>query len=287
MLLWGDKMKPFYCSKKTNGKWKFNDSELVIKKASKDLLNRIDRLFDEEDEYKRKHVYLHKAFYTIQLIFGIVGLFTLIPMLFCLQREMISLSEPIWCYSVGIGLFCLVGEQSIEYLIKKRERNYEESEICAEYKARIDAMFDSIYSEMGVPINAPDVDILCFNYKLEGSDVVPIKVGRYGRLYRFGTLRFYNYKKKLCMASDEEVYAIDISGIKSIKRIEKPIRFEINKMDKERIARFKKHSIKRKFGVYTIESHYIMEFEHNGDLWSLYFPWYELPVIEELTGFKG
>ncbi len=280
-------MKPFYCSKVSGNKWKFNGNELVVKKASKGAINRVDKLCDEENEYKRKMVYIPRFFYSVQFISLVVVFFGALSLVMGMQSDMVSLADFEWRVVIlvtALNGIVLVGIYGYE---KMRQNNYEKSDICAEYNARIDNMFDTIYLEMGVPVDAQDVDFFSFNYILKGAEVVPVKTGKHGQLYDIWELKFYSDKKKLYMASDEAVYAIDIASIKGIKKIDKPISISVDKRQKKRIAKFEKYNVKGRFGSYKIESYCIMRFEHKGDLWGLYFPWYELSVIEELTGIKA
>ena len=280
-------MKVFYCSKVSGKKGKFNGNEFVIKKAPKGSINRVDKLCDEENEYKRKKVYIPRFLYSVQFVSLVVACFGALSLIMGMQAGMVSLADFEWRVVILVTVLSGIILVSIFGYEKTRQINYEKSDICAEYNARIDNMFDSIYMEMGVPIDAPDVDFFSFNYILKSAEVVPVKTGKYGQLYNISKLKFYSDNKKLYIASDEEVYAIDIASIKRIKKVDKPISIAVDKRQKKRIAKFEKYNIKGRFGTYKIESYYIMGFEHKSDLWGLYFPWYELPVIEELTGIKA
>ena len=280
-------MKPFWCSKVSGNKLKFNGDELVVKKASKGAINRVDKLCDEENEYKRKKVYLPYIFSIIQIVALCIAGIGALSLYLGAEYDIVSLDDFEWRVVIlltvlsGVVLFGIFGYE------KLRQINYEKSDICAEYNARIDNMFDSIYLEMGVPIDAPYVDFLHFNYRLNGAGVVPVKTEKYSQLFNIWDFKFYSDNKKLYMASDEAVYAIDIASIKGIKKIDEPISISVDRRQKKRIAKFEKCNVKGRFGTYKIESYYIMGFEHKSDLWGLYFPWYELPVIEELTGIKA
>jgi len=247
----------------------------------------VDKLCDEENEYKRKKVYLPYIFSIIQIVALCIAGIGALSLYLGTDYNIVSLDDFEWCVVIlvtALSGVVLVGIFSYE---KIRQINYEKSDICAEYNARIDNVFDSIYLEMGVPIDAPYVDFLHFNYRLNGAGVVPVKTEKYSQLFNIWDFKFYSDNKKLYMASDEAVYAIDIASIKGIKKIDEPISISVDKRQKKRIAKFEKYNVKGRFGTFKIESYYIMEFEHKSDFWGLYFPWYELPVIEELTGIKA
>lgn len=280
-------MKPFYCSKVSGKKGKFNGNELVVKKASRASINRVDKLCDEENEYKRKKVYLPYFFSIIQIVaLCIAGIGTL-SLYMGTEYNIVSLEDFEWRVVILVTILSGIVLVGIFGYEKMRQINYEKSDICAEYNSRIENMFESIYLEMGVPIDAPYVDFLHFNYRLNGAGVVPVKTEKYSQLFNIWDFKFYSDNKKLYMASDEEVYAIDIANIKNITKVNEKIYLSVTKKQKNTIAKFKKNNVKGRFGSYKIESYYIMQFEHKEDLWGLYFPWYELPVIEELTGIKA
>ena len=223
-------MKLFYCSKVSGDKWKFNGNELVVKRASKDAINRVDKLCDEENEYKRKKVYIPRFLFSVQFVSLVIACFGALSLVMGMQVGMVSLDDFEWRIVIMVTILSgmiLVGISGYE---KIRQINYEKSDICAEYNTRINNMFDSIYWGMGVPIDAPDVDFFSFNYILKGVEVVPVKARRYVQLYNISELKFYSDKKKLYMASDEEVYAIDIANIKRIKKVEKTISVAVDKI---------------------------------------------------------
>ena len=280
-------MKVFYCSKGSGNKWKFNGNELVVKRASKGSIKRIDKLCDEENEYKKKKVYIPSFLYGIEMVALFIMLIGALSLYLGIEDNMVSMDDLEWRIVIlvtALSSIVLLGVFGYE---KMRQINYEKSDVCAEYNARMENMYESIYLEMGVPIDAPYVDFLHFNYRMNGAGVVPVQVGKYSQLYNIWDFKFYSDDKKLYMASDEEVYAIDIANIKNITKMNKKIHLSVTKKQKNTVDKFKKNNVKGYFGSYKIESYYIMEFEHKGDLWGLYFPWYELPVIEELTGIKA
>ncbi len=280
-------VKVFYCSKVSGKKVKFNGDELVVKKVSRASINRVNKLCDEENEYKRKKVYIPGFLYGVEMVALFIAFLGALSLVMGFLDGMVSLDDFEWRIVILVTILSgiiLVGVFGYERI---REINYEKSDICAEYNARIENMFDSMYLEMGVPIDAPYVDFLRFEYKLKGAKVVPVQIAKYSELFNICDFKFYSDKKKLYMASDEEVYAIDIANIKSITKVDEKIYLSVTENQKETIAKFKKNNVKGRFGSYKIESYYIMKFEHKGDLWGLYYPWYELPVIEELTGIKA
>ncbi len=280
-------MRPFYCSKISGNKWKFNGNELVVKRASKGSINRIDKLCDEENEYKKKKVYIPGFLYGIEMVALSIVAIGGLALYLGVEDNIVSLADLEWRIVILVTALSSLVLLAIFGYEKARQIKYEKSDICAEYNARIENMYESIYIEMGVPIDAPYVDFLHFNYRMNGAGVVPVQTSKNSRLYNIWDFKFYSDDRKLYMASDEAVYAIDLANIKSISKVDEKIQLSVTKKQKNTNVKFNKNNVKGRFDSYKIESYYIMEFEHKGDLWGLYFPWYELPVIEELTGVKA
>ena len=77
--------------------------------------------------------------------------------------------------------------------------------------------------------------------------------------------------------------------IKAIKSIKKTIRImEWNKDEEFNKGLYKQYKLSEdNYGCIICKSYHILEFEHNNDLWGIYIPCYELPVIEDITGLKA
>ena len=88
------------------------------------------------------------------------------------------------------------------------------------------------------------------------------------------------------MANLDGKYAFDFNSLKAIKTVKKSI--YIDEWTKETAYNkgiYKKYKLKTTDEENVICKYYhILEFENNGELWGIYFPYYELPIMEEITG---
>lgn len=280
-------MIPLFCYN-ISKKMKMQGTEFLVKKAPKSAINRIDKIYDEENEYKNKNVSLPFVLNIIEtiLLFPAGMSASLIVGLFI--EKSISFSQFIedWTFWFYIGIISWLLLSIIFSVRIIRERNYKKSERYALYMDRLDRLYESLYMEMDVPAGTPDTSIIYFSYRIKNGKIKPEMCGKYDQLYKIWELKVYSDEKKLYLASDEEVYAIDMSGIKRIRKNESSARVFIEKSQKETIAKFKKHNVKQSvLEGYKIET-YILEFEYKGELWVIYFPHYELPVFEQITGIK-
>ena len=95
--------------------------------------------------------------------------------------------------------------------------------------------------------------------------------------------------KKFYFANIEgkyEFYRDDIKGIRTVGK-----RYSMNDWNKEYPyddERYKKYKLTLdRYGVIYGKNYHIPEVESNGQLWGIYFPSYELPLFEALSGMKA
>lgn len=62
-------MKVFWCTRYKNNKGKFHGEELLLDKVSSATLRQIDKVYDEENAYKLKHVDLPNAIVILKIFF--------------------------------------------------------------------------------------------------------------------------------------------------------------------------------------------------------------------------
>ena len=87
----------------------------------------------------------------------------------------------------------------------------------------------------------------------------------------------------------ETVYSFDLSELRSIKTVNKRISVPIwNKDEEPTEGRFKKYKLKvdEAEDVYFKPFH-ILEIDHYGSIFGIYFPCYELSLFEKLTGLAA
>lgn len=277
-------MKVFWCTRYKKNKGKFHGEELLLDKVSSATLRQIDKVYDEENAYKLKHVDLPIVVGILKFVFLMVA-FLLSMVLLQFIEEIFETTEMQVTLVVCIVCWILF---LIPFVVEQtRKKNYEKSERYQLYQKRLDDLYDYLYSELGVPADAPCVDILYFDYVLNGEKIVPFQRTEKSSKYNVREFKFYIEGENICISNDEMVYGIKLSSIKGIKRVDKKIRLPQYVAEGNRAEKFKKCNIKLGAICYIMKSYYILEFEHKNEKWGLYFPCYELPVIEELTGLKA
>ncbi len=147
----------------------------------------------------------------------------------------------------------------------------------------------SIYTELSVPSDATDVDILSFFYK---DDEGQIKVCEKGlQLARFMNPEFKIYKdaENLYLTNLSGKYAFPLSSLKAIRTVNKNGNvITWNKVAATSEGRFRQYQLTvDKYDRIHFKNYYILELTHNGEEWGIYIPCYELPVLEYYTGLKA
>ena len=150
----------------------------------------------------------------------------------------------------------------------------------------INTYIDDIYNELGVPTTAPFVDVLVFRYA-EKDGEIKIKTAPMQMADRFN-LQFKAYVKDgyLHLSNLDDTHSFKMSELKTIKKVKKSTTLSSwNKETEPTDERYKPYKITSdQYGIIHIKWYYILEMEHNGEIYGLYFPSYELEAFEILTG---
>lgn len=170
----------------------------------------------------------------------------------------------------------------------KKIRNSEESEIAA---SRADVVCRNIYAELGVTEQTPEVDIFDFKYKEKKNDISFVAFNKMSAAnFMNFPYKFYVNEGNLYLADLEVKYCIPLNKVKGIKTVKKQATIPMFMWNKEiafNEGYYKQFKIRSNDGNIFIKPYHILCFEHNGEDWGLYFPCYELPLFEQITGFKA
>ena len=172
---------------------------------------------------------------------------------------------------------------------KKKKKAILEDEENALAISKLDGIHDTIMSELSVPADAKEVDVLFFHYKVKDGE---IKVhGKATMMVQYLNLIFSIYadEENLYLANLECKYAFPLSSLKTIRTIKKRIHIpEWNKEEAFNKGIYKQYKlVSDKYGFIHCKSYHILELTHNGEDYGIYFPNYELPIFEEATGLKA
>lgn len=118
----------------------------------------------------------------------------------------VSIAE---AYRNAPGIFWVAGGSALVWLIltpisRVRRKKVLDSEENAYAVSRLDSVVDNIHTELGVPQDAKDVDILAFAYKLKKGEPAPIARGMDTAAYSHVEFKLFVQDGKLCLADWEE-----------------------------------------------------------------------------------
>lgn len=281
-------MKPFLGIDITENKKNdiFNGEEFVVEKPSEYMSEVLEDSTEEAVELIDK-TELPLALRIIEWICGIVGMVLLFGIEVVIDEEVLTFSE---VYNNAAILFWAAGVCILVWLVllflghrkQKRVLNSEESENIFD---KMDDVAENIFNELGVPENAPEVDILAFNYKMKNGIALPCKAEFENLSYRV-----FTDSDNLYLADLECKYSFSLNSLRGISTVNK--RITISNWNKEtdynkgEYKQYKMSADKYECFVY-LKPYHILELVHNGEEWGIYFPCYELPLIESLTGLTA
>ncbi len=188
-----------------------------------------------------------------------------------------------------IFVVCLITALAIQYYQRKRYRNFGEDDENQKDIKDLDDAVKKIFFEMGVPEEANYTEVLTFSYIEKDGKIVPKAKMSDLSEYKNVEKVMYSDGENLCFAEVDGKYEIPISSLKSIKTVKKRIAVpEWNKEESFKKGIYKQYKLTcNQMGMVFMKYFHILEFVHEGETWGVYFPCYELPEYEKLTGLKA
>lgn len=169
---------------------------------------------------------------------------------------------------------------------KKKVMDSDEGQQTAEH---FDGVTNSIWNEYGVPNYALDVDVLSFCFKQKDGQVKPVTKASATTAYNAWTYRAYRDQDNLYLVDLNGKYAIPFVSLRRIRTVQK--RIAISGWNKEVPTddpRFKPYKIATdRYGRVSFKPYHILEIEQYGEQWELWFPGYELPALQAITGLTA
>ena len=151
----------------------------------------------------------------------------------------------------------------------------------------LDDQIKIMYDALGVPADAPSVDILTFAYTEKDGEIVPQRQKLvYTPFFVNLDLRAYVKDGALCIAGLESVFAFPLEGMKVIRTVNERITIPSwNKNEDIKSPTYKPYKLKEEdAGTVLVKPYHILEFVREGETYGIYFPCYELPVFRSLLG---
>ena len=177
----------------------------------------------------------------------------------------------------------------LQILSMKKEKSVLKEDDADGQVKQIENDMREIYYELGVPEDAPSVDILMFKYKVKDGEIVVKTTGLESVAYFNLETKAFVKEGMLHIADVESLYSFALDELKGIKTVNKRIGIiSWNKKEDPRKGEYKKYKMTvNDMGNVFFKPYHILEIERDGQSFGLYFPCYELEVLEELTGLRA
>ena len=286
-------MKPFLGIDITTNKKneQINGEEFVVAKPALSLM----RSFESYSENVVETIKKSKLPLPIRIghwICGAVGAVVAVGILKALGKEnSVTLSEAYrnapWLFWLGGA--CLVAWALLKLVSVRKENSVLGTQESSQVLNNLDKTCKAILLDLKVPSDSKEIDILSFFYKVKGDDIKICEKSLQIAPYINSVFHIFTDSDNLYLADLEGKYAIPLSMVKAIRTVKKNIRItEWNKDEKFDKGIYKQYKLREdNYGCIICKRYHILEFEYDNTLWGIYFPCYELPVMEEITGLKS
>lgn len=225
----------------------------------------------------------------VQGICGFTGAMVVIGILRGLGSVTITQAYENAAVLFWIGGGCLLVWGILKLLSTRKANTVLSTEESTHTLSTLDSVCDAIYKELSVPDNAREVDLLTFYYKMKGDEIKVCEKGMQIAQYLNPIYKVFADSENLYIANLDGKYAIPRASIRGIRTVKKHIRMAgWNKEEQFNKGFFKQFKLTNdNYGCIHSKYYHILEIEHGGESWGIWFPCYELPVFEILTGLKA
>lgn len=286
-------MKPFLGIDLTNDKHNTqpNGAEFLIRQPSPVLAQALESSNDQADQTLQSA----KLPLIVRIFQGICGLAAAMMAVGLLRAmtgtDAVTIGQAYdnapWVFWVGFGGLLIWGV--LQLIASRKEKavlNSDENEQMFEDLAELQ---NRVLDDLGVPQNAPEVDLLSFYYKEKGDGFKVCEKGLQLASYLNPVFHLFRDEENLYVGNLEGKYAFPRASLRGIRTVKKTIRIAgWNKdadLDSGMYAPYKLYA--DKYGCVICKRYHILEVERNGAVWGIYFPDYELPFFEAATGMKA
>lgn len=281
-------MKPFYGVDLTTDKKneQLNGCKFLVQEPTLALATSLDNSAEQALEHINC-ANLPRFFIILQMLCGLAALIAVGGILSSEVSMAQAYRNAPWIFWTG-GICAVVwGILSVlEHLKAKSVLGTDDSTYIMSH---LHAASQAIYTELGVPTDAKDVDLLTFSYKVKDGTIKVKETGMQIAPYSNPEFKAFADNDHLYLVNLEGRYAFPLSAITAIRTVKKTIRIEgWNKEVACNKGIYKSYKLRKDdWGCIHCKCCHIIELHHCGEICGIYIPSYELPVFEQLTGRKA
>lgn len=273
-------IKPLFGTDVTENKdnEQINGDEFIVAKTSEAYTEALDDASEKAYDISVKSISLLSRFKAIIALAAVAMMLSIV--ITVMRTEEVDIT-PLYDVLVVACVICYALTAILLFVLRSKQKKAENSDEAVANNAEIQRLTDTVYAQLGVPAKAEKVDILCFSYKIKNDNTVCAD-----EEYCNISYRAFSDRQNLYLADTEGKYAVPLSSVNGIVTVKRRIQCMFwNKDEKYSKGRFKQYKIREtKLCSYSMKAYGVLHFSHGGEIWGIYFPEYELPVFERLTG---
>ena len=278
-------MIPLFCTDITSDKSNeiFNGAEFISRTSQKQRMQE----YESKQEDVEKSIEKTKFPLLLRIIKSVCGFLFLIIFLACIKagfREALQNAPFLVIGGFLGGAIWLV----LHLLSSKKEKRVLEEENVEQHLEELDQDLALLYTELGIPEDAQNVDVLVFRYKIKNGEIRPHVSFLQSTPYGNADLKIYATDEHVHIADLESVYSIPKAALKGITRVSKRISVPSwNKEEGPNEGSYKSYKMTENNGLVYFKPYYILNVAQDGRLYGVYFPCYELETFERITGLSA
>lgn len=189
-----------------------------------------------------------------------------------------------WLFGVCLAIWAV-----LMFFGMKKSKSVLQAEESEYVFKNFEGSCEAVFSELSVPPDAKDVDILSFFYKVRDGKIKVYEKALQAAPYDNRNFKIFADSDNFYLAGIEGKYAFALSAAVSIITVKKrAVMMSWNKDEAYNKGIYKQYKlVEDNLGRVSGKNYHILELNSGGERWGIYFPCYELPVFEEITGFKA
>ena len=257
---------------------------LVVRAASGD-----DTAEADKKEKKPAEKYVSPLPTALRVIKFICGMITIMMAVFyVIQNTFLNLDfvSPMTIIASAIGFLAIwLALTSHESALENKRNAEKNAELSEDEEPEDDESAD-----LELPENAEDVDLLAFNYVYENGEPKAIMANDESASEYFNcSMKLFADEEKIYLASIDEKYAFERASLIGIRSVSERIAIpDWNKDTPPTKGEFKQFELTvDNLNRIIVPGYHILELDCNGEKWGIYFPCYELPTFESITGLSA
>lgn len=178
----------------------------------------------------------------------------------------------------------LIGWVGLTIWGRSKVQDVNQSEETKQIITRMDQILSGSYAELGVPATAPSIDMLLFRYVEKNGQIIPRSFGPVS--FIACDSKIFTENGNLCLADTNQRYEFPLEAVRGIETVQKKAAIPTwNKNVPANKPPYQQYKLRvDNYGFIHFKSYHILKLELGGETWGIYFPCYELPTIESLTG---